>query len=228
MEIPGYKINRVLGKGGMATVFLATQKSLGRSVVLKITNTEKEHSDVTENEDSDVIIGRFINEGRIIASLVHPHIITIFDIGTYNNLLYISMEYVNGGDLKQKIAQTVPPEQALDILIRIGGSLDYAHSKGIIHRDVKPANILFRHDGTPLLTDFGIAKQTQSDLELTSVGLVVGSPHYMSPEQAEGTTLDGRSDIYGLGIIFFEMLTGAKPYEGDSALKIVMNLQLIR
>ncbi|MCU0935468.1 MAG: serine/threonine protein kinase [Gammaproteobacteria bacterium] len=214
MEIPGYKIQREIGKGGMATVYLAIQESLGRPVVLKVMGTNLD----TTPEFSK----RFLNEGHVLASLTHPNIITIFDIGIAEDFLYISMEYLGGGSLAPRIAQGMNPEGALDIVRQIGAALAFAHAKGIVHRDVKPANILYRDDGAPVLTDFGIAKQ-EGDSELTSTGTILGSPYYMSPEQAEGrVALDGRSDIYSLGIIFYEMLTGRRPYEGDSAITIVL------
>jgi serine/threonine-protein kinase PpkA len=214
MEIPGFDVKRTIGRGGMATVFLAIQQSLDREVVLKTLNT-------THDETGD-FFERFLKEGRIIASLRHPHIVTIFDIGTADDLVYISMEYVDGGDLRAKIDNRLAPVRGLDLLTKIGQALEYAHKKGIVHRDVKPANILFRSDGTPLLSDFGIAKDFTVDKELTSTGTILGSPFYMSPEQAEGLPVDGRTDIYSLGIIFYEMLTGEKPYEGDSAIKVIM------
>jgi serine/threonine-protein kinase PpkA len=214
MEIPGYEVKRTIGRGGMATVFLAIQQSLDREIVLKTLNT-------THDESGD-FFERFLKEGRIIASLRHPHIVTIFDIGSAEDTLYISMEYVEGGDLRAKIENRLAPVRGLELVSKIGQALAYAHKKGIVHRDVKPANILFRGDGTPLLSDFGIAKDFTVDKELTSTGTILGSPFYMSPEQAEGLPVDGRSDIYSLGVIFYEMLTGQKPYEGDSAIKVIM------
>jgi serine/threonine protein kinase len=214
MEIPGYTIQREIGKGGMATVYLAIQESLNRPVVLKVMGTNLE----TTPEFSK----RFLNEGQLLATLTHPNIITIYDIGIAPAGFYISMEYLGGGSLAQRIAQGVTAEAALEVLRQIAGALAVAHGRGIVHRDVKPANILHRDDGTPVLTDFGIAKQA-GEAELTSTGTILGSPYYMSPEQAEGRlALDGRSDIYSLGVIFYEMLTGRRPYEGDSAITIVL------
>jgi serine/threonine-protein kinase PpkA len=215
MEIPGYKIEREIGKGGMATVYLAIQESLERSVVLKI-------MDKVQRATSDDMTQRFVDEGRIVASLHHPNIVTIYDIGLSGDELYISMEYVQGGDLKQRMESHVSPKIALDIVSKIGSALSSAHTHNVIHRDVKPANILFRENGTPLLTDFGIAKQTDYDKDLTSTGIFLGSPNYVSPEQAEGKKVDGRSDIYSLGCIFYEMLTGYKPYHSDSVIDIVI------
>ncbi len=215
MDIPGYKIDREIGKGGMATVYLATQESLERSVVLKIL-------DSAQRDSAQDMTQRFIDEGRIVASLHHPNIITIYDIGLSGNDLYISMEYVQGGDLKKRLESHISPKAALDIVAKIGSALGSAHSHNVIHRDVKPANILFRDDNTPLLTDFGIAKQTDDDKDLTSTGIFLGSPNYVSPEQADGKKVDARSDIYSLGCIFHEMLTGYKPYHSDSVIDIVI------
>lgn len=214
MEISGYIIKRTIGKGGMGTVYLATQESLERDVVLKTMNAN--------DTDNSEFAERFLNEGRIVAQLRHPHIITIYDIGRTDDSLYIAMEYVDGGDLKSRLNGPLPPHVCLELMLRIGTALELAHDQGIIHRDVKPANILFRRDGTPLLSDFGIAKQVKLDSELTSTGTILGSPFYMSPEQSEGRVVDGRTDLYSLGVIFYETLTGRRPYEAESAIKIIM------
>lgn len=214
MEISGYTIKRTIGKGGMGTVYLATQESLARDVVLKTLTLADSES--TEFQD------RFMNEARIVAALRHPHIVTIYDIGASDEVLYIAMEYVDGGDLKSRLNGPLPPHVCLELLMKIGSALELAHMEGTVHRDVKPANILFRDDGTPLLSDFGIAKQVKIDSELTSTGTILGSPFYMSPEQSEGRQVDGRTDLYSLGVIFYETLTGRRPYEGESAIKIIM------
>jgi len=200
----------------MATVYLAIQESLHREVVLKCMDSDR--------EGEQDFIGRFLNEGRIIASLSHPHIITVYDIGTVDNMVWIAMEYVQGGDLKSRIEEVprMPPHEAIDLVAKVARALGYAHQRGIVHRDIKPANILFRSDGTALLTDFGIAKQILMDSELTSTGTILGSPFYMSPEQAEGKVVDGRTDIYSLGVIFYELLTGERPFKGDTAIKVIM------
>jgi serine/threonine-protein kinase PpkA len=214
MDIPGYTIQQQIGEGGMASAFLAQQQSLGRLVVLKVLKV----SDTTRKEDTE----RFLNEGRIVASLNHPNVITIYDIGVAKDCMYMSMEYVDGGDLRQRMRGIIAPTEALEILMRIGSGLSAAHKKGIVHRDVKPGNILFRRDRTPLLTDFGIAKQITIDHDLTHTGIFLGSPNYMAPEQAESGSIDGRADIYSLGIIFYEMLMGVKPYQSTSVLEVIM------
>lgn len=214
MNIPGYSIRAAIGKGGMATAYLAIQESLNREVVLKVLDAS--------NVQSKNLVERFLAEGRIVASLNHPNIITVYDIGVAGDDLYISMEYVRGGDLKQRIEQSLTIDESLDYLTRIAGGLQTAHRHGVIHRDIKPANILFRTDDTPLITDFGIAKQTTIDNELTSIGMFLGSPNYVSPEQADGFAVDGRTDIYSLGCVLYEMLTGNKPYNFNSVIDTVI------
>ena len=212
MDIPGYKVEGLVAEGGMAVVYVAIQESLERRVALKL----------LKKFDNPEQSRRFMNEGRIIASLNHRNIITIHDIGVTGDQHYISMEYLEEGDLEARIRRGVTPAAAIDLLKTIGECLDFVHSKGIIHRDIKPANILFRKDGTPILTDFGIAKQLVQDTKLTVDGTAMGSPDYLSPEQAECKPLDGRTDIYGLGIVLYEMLTGRKPYQGRSYIETVM------
>lgn len=196
----------------MASVYLAVQESLNRRVVLKL---PKKFTDVYQS-------ARFVNEGRIIASLNHRNIITIYDIGVIGERHYFSMEYLHGGDLEERIIRGISPDAALDLVETIGGCLEFVHRKNIIHRDIKPANILFHRDGTPVLTDFGVAKQIEADSRLTRDGTTLGSPYYISPEQAECKPLDGRADIYSLGVILYEMLTGKKPYEGSSDIQIII------
>jgi predicted Ser/Thr protein kinase len=211
-SIPGYRIDRLIGKGGMASVYLATQESLDRPVALK----------VLRDPDSPEFSERFVNEGRIVASLVHANIITVHDVGIADGLHYIAMEYVDGGDLRARIHDGLAPEMALEVVAKIADCLGFAHQKGVIHRDLKPGNILFRRDGTPVLSDFGIAKSQRLDSDLTRTGKIIGTPHYMSPEQALGKAVDGRSDLYSLGVLLYEMLTGEWPYSGDSEVDTIL------
>ena len=209
MNIAGYRIESLIAKGGMATVYHAIQESLNRPVALKVMNPML--ADAAEYAE------RFVNEATILAALSHSNIITIHDVGMVDDWLYIAMEYIEGGDLGRRIAAgVVTPEAVLDLVEALGGCLQFAHDAGIIHRDVKPANILFRRDGTPLLTDFGIAKRASSQQELTLAGTILGSPYYLSPEQARGEPVTGQADIYSLGIVCYEMLTGEKPFQGDT------------
>jgi serine/threonine-protein kinase PpkA len=211
LNIPGYQIKAHVGSGGMAVVFRAIQESLQRSVALK----------VLKNTESKEWTERFLNEGRILASLSHRNIITVHDIGIHAGHIYISMEYLNGGDLKPRIEAGMTVKEALEILATIGEALEIAHKKGVIHRDIKPGNILFRQDGTPVLADYGIAKDFERETDVTVDGTVIGTPDYLAPEQARIEPIDGRTDIYGLGIIFYEMLVGKKPFEGGSPVEIV-------
>lgn len=198
----------------MATAYLAVQESLGREIVLKVLSRSR-------GKSTD-FLNRFLNEGRIVASLRHPHIITIHDINLAGDVVYLAMEYLEGGDLKSRLGTAMSPELALDLAADIAQALAYAHRRNVVHRDVKPANILFRADGTLVLSDFGIAKQIVADAGLTSTGTILGSPYYMSPEQAEGLAVDGRTDIYSLGVIFHEMLTGERPYDADTPVKVLV------
>jgi len=213
LQIPGYKIIRPIAEGGMASVYLAIQQSLQRQVALKL----------LRQFDNPVHASRFRNEGLIIASLNHRNVITIHDIGTIGERYYLAMEYLEDGDLEKRISMGICPDTALELVATLGSCLDFLHRQDIIHRDIKPANILFRKDGTPVLTDFGIAKQLDHDVRLTLDRTALGSPHYLSPEQAECKSVDGRSDIYGLGIIFYEMLTGRKPFQGDSPIEVILS-----
>lgn len=226
MRIPGYAIQRTIGKGGMATVYLATQESLQRPVALKTLRNETgdfadpEYTISGTNELA--LTERFLDEGRMVASIQHAHVVQIFDIGATEDLMYISMEYVAGGDLQSRLGKPIPPRVGLEILLNVGLALETAHRRGVIHRDVKPGNILFREDDTPLLSDFGIAKDLRQDNALTTTGHVLGSPFYIAPEQAESLDVDGHADLYSLGVIFYEMLTGTRPYEGTSAIKVIL------
>jgi serine/threonine-protein kinase PpkA len=214
MEIKGYKIEGQIGQGGMAIVYRAIQESLDRPVALKVMNPLF--------SDNPHFTARFLEEGRLLASLRHNNIMTIYDIGVCDNLHYISMEYVDGGDLKERIRNGISPRTALDYTITIASCLQVAHASRIIHRDVKPVNILFRNDDTLLLTDFGIAKQLVGRKNITVTGSLVGSPYYLSPEQALGGDVDGRADIYSLGIVLFEMLMGKRPFDGDSQIDVAL------
>jgi Protein kinase domain len=212
-EIPGYSSLRLLGVGGMARVYLATQESLGRQVALK----------VLTGRDDGSRYQRFLNESRIIASLNHRNVVTIYDVGTVEGRPYISMEYLEGGDLERRLHNgAMTADDAVALAEAIADCLTFVHAHGVIHRDIKPANILFHTDGTPILTDFGLAKQQSADSRLTIDGTTVGTPYYLSPEQADCQPVDGRTDIYGLGVILYEMLTGAKPYEGPSAMATIL------
>jgi serine/threonine protein kinase len=212
LDIPGFQVQKEIGRGGMARVYLAVQRKFGRLVALKVVSAELSH-DLKFKE-------RFIQESRINARLTHPNIVQVYDVGTHEGKLYLVMEYVRGGDLNQRLQRGMRLTELIGVVKDIGRALDYAHDKGFIHRDIKPENILFREDGSAVLTDFGIARLTDSEPSLTRAGTVVGTPQYMSPEQASGKELDGRSDLYSLGVVLYRMLTGDVPYKADTAVTI--------
>ena len=212
--ISGYTIHEVLGAGGMATVYLATQHSLQRQVAIKVLEANQEAQ----------LYQRFINEAHIVASLHHPAIISIYDVQQLaDGRCYLVMELIKGGDLSQCKGQKLEPKRALAIIKQIAQGLAVVHHKGLIHRDIKPANILFRDHEHIVITDFGIAKNTQINQELTQHGVVVGSPSYSSPEQAQCQEIDHRSDLYSVGVIFVEMLLGYNPYRGENYTQTVVN-----
>ncbi|NRB37388.1 MAG: serine/threonine protein kinase [Pseudomonadales bacterium] len=210
--IPGYKILHRLGQGGMATVYLAEELKLKRKVALKILNTEQ--------QSDDCYLRRFMAEARIIASLSQPNIINVYAIGQHENLNYIAMQYLPGGNLKDKLSQGISLNDALDYIREVATGLHYAGEHHYIHRDIKPDNILFDENGCAVISDFGIARSIQSQTRMTINGAVIGTPSYMSPEQVEGHELDHRSDLYSLGILIYEMLTGTLPFKGTSMISI--------
>ncbi len=214
IEIPGYQIERELGDGAMATVYLATQRSLERKVALKIM--------AAALAADRSFCERFLREGKTLARLSHPHTVTIYDIGNVGNFYYMAMEYLPNGTLKERIAEGLSAEQGLVYLRQIASALGYAHAQGLVHRDVKPANILFRADGAAVLSDFGIAKSLEDRTQFTQAGYAVGTPSYMSPEQARGQQIDGRADLYALGVVFYEILTGKLPYVGADSLSTAL------
>lgn len=214
LHIAGYRIERELGRGGMATVYLAHQESLRRPVALKIMSPAL--------LQDPGFASRFLQEGATVARLMHPNIIKIYDSGIHENTYYLAMEYLPGGSLRDRIRQGLDPEQGVDILYAMADALSYAHRRDIIHRDIKPQNILHYEDGTPILTDFGIAKLLGNTTSLTVSGYTLGTPSYMSPEQARGQPVDARADIYALGILFFEMLTGRVPYTAPDSVALAI------
>lgn len=210
-EIPGYSLKKRLGEGGIATVYLAVQENSGLKTAVKILNP-RIHK---ENESA---ARRFLREVETITMLKHPNIVTIHESGNINKYYYLVMEYLQQS-LRDKMKATKGSPfdpQDLNILKQIAAALQYAHERGIVHRDIKPTNILFRADGTPVLVDFGLAKLKHSAERLTKTGITVGTPDYMSPEQIEGLELDGRADFYSLGVIFYELLTDEAPYKAHN------------
>jgi serine/threonine protein kinase len=213
IDIPGYRVLGALGQGGMASVYLAVQENFGREVALKLVSTRY--------RDDESFAARFMREAKIVAQMRHSNIVSVYDVGNHHGQLFLSMELLEG-DLKSRIGDGINETEAARICIAIASALNYAHEKGFLHRDIKPENVLFRSDGTPVLTDFGIARALQSTESMTQSGMLVGTPSYMSPEQARGESVDQRTDIYALGVLFYELLTGSVPYKATSAVSTAL------
>lgn len=209
-----FRVVERIGAGGMATVFKAYQPNLDRYVAIKVLPAYHAR-DVT-------FVKRFTQEARAVAKLVHPNILQIHDFGDQDNIMYIVMEYVEGGTLKDRLKRPIAVPEAIDYMIQAAEGLNCAHNNGIVHRDVKPANMLLRKDGYLLLSDFGIAKILEGTTNLTRVGTGIGTPQYMSPEQGTGQAVDRRSDIYSLGIVLFHCLTGRVPFTAENPLTITV------
>ena len=214
-RIGRYEIERELGRGGMAVVYLARDPAMKRQVAVKVLPRQFTHDPQFR--------ARFQREAEVIAALEHPHIVPIYDFGEHEDQPFIVMRYMPGGSLTDRLKQgPLSVAEAGRIIASLASALDEAHSKGIIHRDLKPGNILFDHHNEPFISDFGIAKLSEATAALTGTGMI-GTPAYMSPEQARGDKhIDGRSDIYALGSILFEMLTGKQPYEADTPMGIAI------
>jgi predicted Ser/Thr protein kinase len=210
-----YRVIEQVGVGGMATVYKAYQPSMDRYVAIKILPHYL-------SQDPE-FVKRFQREARAIARLEHAHILPVHDYGEYEGIAYIVMRYVEAGTLKDRMAQGQLPLDEIDRLIeQIGGALDYAHRLGVIHRDIKPGNVLLDTQGDTYLSDFGLARMMEATQQLTASGVGVGTPAYMSPEQGQGVKVDHRSDIYSLGVILYEMVTGRVPYEAETPMAVVI------
>ena len=214
-QLAGYRVEGVAGRGGMGVVYRATHLHLERIVALKVLSLDLAGTPGFRD--------RFLRESRTAASISHPGMVTVYDAGDAEGQLYIAMQYVNGTDLGALLAQkgSLEPRRVVSLLRQIAGALDVAHERGIVHRDVKPANVLI--DGELCyLTDFGLTKRISSETMLTARGHFVGTVHYMAPEQVEGSAVDARTDVYGLGCVAFHALTGSPPFERESEVSVAM------
>lgn len=210
-----YRIERKLGSGGMAEIYEGRHQALGSSVAIKVLSSPF-------NRDDDMV-RRFFREARSAAGLKHPNIINIQDVGQADDVHYLVMDYVDGRDLKGFIKDhpNVDVIRAIDIIAQVARALAYAHSRGVVHRDIKPANIMIDRHGTALVMDFGIAKVRDATTQLTQQGSLIGTPRYMSPEQCKGEEVTKQSDIYSLGVVFYQLLAGRVPFEGNESLSIL-------
>jgi tRNA A-37 threonylcarbamoyl transferase component Bud32 len=215
VRIRGYRCLRRLAVGGSSSVFLAEHEGTGQQRVLKIF---RQVPDVVEG---GCTFDRFLREYELVAHLDHPNIARIYDLGVADDHLFLAMEYFPGGDLRSRMREPLPWRMALAYLRQLAEALGALHDIGVLHRDVKPGNVLLRDDGSLAFIDFGLARQLGLESDITGEGAIFGTPHYMSPEQGHGRALDERSDLYSLGVVMYEMLTGEKPFAADSPMGVI-------
>ncbi|MEP6547499.1 MAG: protein kinase [Gammaproteobacteria bacterium] len=214
IEVPGYTILKDIATSNFSQVFLARSERLRRNVVLKVMNRGESPRELDDAE-------RFQREYEIISSITHRAIAEIYDFGSLPRHLYLAMEYFPCGDLRDRLRNPLSVDESLYYLRAIAEALRVIHVFGILHRDLKPANVMLREDNSPVLIDFGLARRSLDDAGTTGIGQVLGSPYYISPEQSQGQRVDARTDLYSLGVMFYEMLTGERPYAGRSAVAIM-------
>jgi eukaryotic-like serine/threonine-protein kinase len=214
VEVTGYSLVKEIATSNFSTVFLARSERLRRNVVLKVMTRGASDREMGDAE-------RFQREYEIISSIKHRAIAEIYDFGSQRQHLYLAMEYFPCGDLRDRLRNPLSVDESLYYLRTIAEALRVIHVFGILHRDLKPANVMLREDNSPVLIDFGLARRSMDDAGTTGVGQVLGSPYYISPEQAQGHRVDARTDLYSLGVMFYEMLTGQRPYLGRTAIAIM-------
>ncbi|MCP5471924.1 MAG: protein kinase [Sinobacteraceae bacterium] len=213
--LPGYRRIRRIAGGSVSELFLAEHLQGGNLVVLKVTR------DLRRADGVDQSFGRFLQEYELIRGIRHPHVVRLYDLGITDDFAYLVMEYFSRGDLRAQMSGPLAPTRSLGYALEIATALDAIHHAGILHRDLKPGNVMVRDDGSLALIDFGLAKHRALELEITDKGLIFGTPHYMSPEQGHGQSTDARSDLYSLGVVLYELLTGAKPFDADNPMAII-------
>jgi eukaryotic-like serine/threonine-protein kinase len=213
--VRGYRRVRQMASGTRAEIFLAERLETRSLVALKVVRDQHEHG-----EASDSFL-RFLQEYEIAQRIRHPGIVRLFDLGVSDEHAWLVMEYFARGDLRRRMKSQLAPRWAVGVAASIARALGALHAEGVVHRDLKPGNVMLREDGSIALIDFGMSKDTARSHDLTERGLIFGTPHYMSPEQGHGEPTDARSDLYSLGVILYEMLTGGKPYRADSPMALI-------
>jgi cyclic di-GMP phosphodiesterase len=214
-EFGSYRVVSYLGRGGMGEVYLGFQTPLDRVVAIKVLPWLF--------IDDPAALERFRQEAKSLARLNHPNIVRIFDFGHANGVTYLVMEYIDGGPLSAMLGRPLPLEEVIGLLAPVASALDHAHEQGLLHRDIKPSNLLLKADGTPTLTDFGLARMMDDVREITGSGTIVGTPEYMSPEQVSGEQLGAASDRYALAVVAYEMLTGRLPFNGNTPTAVLVS-----
>ena len=215
ITILGHRFVRELAVGGTSMVYLAESERAGEMVVLKVLRDESEEG------DEHIQLTRFLQEYELISRIRHPNVARIVDLGVADDHAYIAMEYFPKGDLRAHIARGMQPREALERMAQMASALEVVHAVGVLHRDLKPGNVMVRADGSLALIDFGLAKHFAVGADITATGEIFGTPYYMSPEQGHGQELDERSDLYSLGVIFYEMLTRKKPFLAATPMAVI-------
>jgi tRNA A-37 threonylcarbamoyl transferase component Bud32 len=214
-RIPGYRRARLLARGSVSQLYVAESEKAATLVVLKVTPSVRDDSGV------DQAFARFLQEYEIAQRVHHPNIVRLYELGVADDHAYLAMEYFPHGDLRRRMRSGISPSEALGFACQIARALAALHAAGVLHRDLKPGNVMLRADDQIALIDFGMAKHEALEMEITDTGLIFGTPHYMSPEQGHGQDLDLRSDLYSLGVMLFEMLAGQKPYTATNPMAII-------
>lgn len=215
VHIKGHRFIRQLAEGSLSSVYLADSESAGTEVVLKVLRQ------VPDTAEDASTFDRFLQEYEVISRIDHPNVVRIYDIGIADDHVYIAMEHFPKGDLKSRLRRPISANKAVNYIRQIAEALNAIHSVGVLHRDLKPGNVMLRADDSLALIDFGLAKQLRLNAELTGAGEIFGTPYYMSPEQGHADAVDERGDLYSLGVIFYEMLTGRKPFVATSPMAVI-------